>query len=80
MARPHLMRDRPSADCDSCRFQAGRQGALRDLAKGYLSWLDERVGRARGRSHNGIESLQTWHGLPGVGRRHFAHRAGVPFK
>ena len=54
-------------------------GALRALAGRYLSWLDERNGAAaNGRS--AWESLladMAW--TAGIGRSHFAHRAGVVF-
>ena len=55
-------------------------GALRALAGRYLSWLDERHGAAaNGRSAS--ESLladMAW--TAGIGRSHFAHRAGVVFR
>ncbi len=50
-------------------------GALRDLAKGYLSWLDELTAEAAVTS---ILADMAW--TAGVGRSHFAHRAGVPFR
>ena len=51
-------------------------GALRDLAKQYLSWLDE----DEHSSEHAIEPLladMAW--TAGVGRSHFSHRAGVVF-
>ena len=55
------------------------QGALRDLAKRYLSWLDERadvifpeIGAAT------VLADMAW--TAGIGRSHFAHRVGLPFK
>ena len=55
------------------------EGAVRDLANRYLSWLDqraeelvpERAGRAT------VLADMAWTG--GVGRSHFEHRAGVVF-
>ena len=51
------------------------EDALRDLAKRYLSWLDEL-------SPDGTTAAtfadMAW--TAGVGRSHFAHRAGAPFK
>ena len=44
--------------------------ALRDLAGRYLSWLDERAG-------DPVLADMAW--TAGVGRSHFAHRAGVVF-
>ncbi|MDE0056801.1 MAG: beta-ketoacyl synthase N-terminal-like domain-containing protein, partial [Defluviicoccus sp.] len=54
-------------------------GALRALAGRYLAWLDERNGAAAD-GRPAAESLLTdmaW--TAGVGRSHFAHRAGVVF-
>ncbi len=51
------------------------QGALRDLAKQYLSWLDELPPTA-----SSVSTLADMAWTAGVGRSHFAHRAGVPFK
>ena len=51
-------------------------GALRDLAKQYLSWLDEHGLSSR----DAVEPLladMSW--TAGVGRSHFSHRAGVVF-
>ena len=50
------------------------QGALKDLAKRYLSWLDELPPTA---SDGSTLADMAW--TAGVGRSHFAHRAGVPF-
>ena len=54
-------------------------GALRTLAGQYLSWLDERNGAAaNGRSASGsLLADMAW--TAGIGRSHFAHRAGVVF-
>ncbi len=48
--------------------------ALRDLAGRYLSWLDERAGEL---SSQTVLADMAW--TAGVGRSHFAHRAGVVF-
>ncbi len=48
-------------------------GALKDLAKRYLSWLDGEAGPAS----DGALSNLAW--TAGVGRSHFPHRAGVVF-
>ena len=55
-------------------------GALRDLASRYLSWLDERAGAL---SSDGVASGQmlsdmSW--TAGVGRSQFERRAGVVFR
>lgn len=50
-------------------------GALRDLVKSYLSWLDELASEAAVTS-----TLADMAWTAGVGRSHFAHRAGVPFR
>ena len=47
--------------------------ALRDLARAYLAWIDE---RADG-SHDAMVADAAW--TAGVGRAHFAHRAGIVF-
>ncbi len=55
------------------------EGALRELAGGYLSWLDERSAEAP--SDGVAESLladMAW--TAGVGRSHFEHRAGLVFE
>ena len=46
-------------------------GALRELAERYLSWLDEHAEEA-------MLADMAW--TAGVGRSHFAHRAGVVFR
>lgn len=48
-------------------------GALRELAKRYLSWLDG----AEGRASDSVLSDLAW--TAGVGRSHFPHRAGLVF-
>ena len=54
--------------------------ALRDLARRYLSWLDERVGAASpaGAAPQALLSDMAW--TAGVGRSHFDHRKGVAFR
>ncbi len=51
-------------------------GALRDLAKQYLSWLDERVAE----SSPEAPALADMAWTAGVGRSHFDHRAAVVFR
>ena len=54
-------------------------GALRELAGRYLSWLDERAGELS--SEGAAEALlsdMAW--TAGVGRSHFEHRTGVVFR
>ena len=53
--------------------------ALRELAGRYVSWLDERTGRASPQSTapEPLPSDMAW--TAGVGRSHFSHRAGVVF-
>ena len=55
------------------------EGAVRDLAKGYLSWLDEHFGEPQQAAAT-VSTLADMAWTAGVGRSHFAHRAGVPFK
>jgi len=54
-------------------------GALRQLARRYLSWLDERAGElsSPGPGSEALLSDMAW--TAGVGRSHFDHRAGVVF-
>ena len=55
------------------------EGALRDLAKQYLSWLNERaVELSSDAAMATTLADMTW--TASIGRSHFAHRAGVPFK
>ena len=58
---------------------SGKSGeALEDLARRYLSWLDERI--AETPSDDDTRSLladMAW--TAGVGRSHFAHRKGIVF-
>ena len=54
-------------------------GALKDLAGLYLSWLDERVGVSLPETEE-QEALADMAWTAGVGRSHFAHRAGVLFR
>ncbi|MCY4612557.1 MAG: SDR family NAD(P)-dependent oxidoreductase [Nitrospira sp.] len=51
-------------------------GALRDLAKQYLSWLDEHERSSR-EAVDPLLADMAW--TAGVGRSHFSHRAGVVF-
>ena len=53
--------------------------ALRDLAKRYLSWLEQRAGGPSGSATAEEAWLADLAWTAGVGRSHFAHRAGVPF-
>ena len=55
------------------------EGALRNLAAGYLAWLDERSPEAS--PGDGAETLladMAW--TAGAGRSHFEHRAGLVFQ
>ena len=55
------------------------EGAVRDLAKRYLSWLDERADAVSPESGaRPILADMAW--TAGIGRSHFAHRAGLPFR
>ena len=55
------------------------EGAVRDLAKRYLSWLDERTDAMLSDTKMAaILADMAW--TAGIGRSHFAHRAGLPFK
>ena len=53
--------------------------ALRELAKRYVSWLDERAGdlSSEGAAPGPLLADMAW--TAGVGRSHFEHRAGVVF-
>ena len=53
--------------------------ALREIAKRYVSWLDERAGdlSSEGAAPSPMLSDLAW--TAGVGRSHFEHRAGVVF-
>ena len=53
-------------------------GALRDLAKQYLAWLDEHVAEPGRGGEASVLADMAW--TAGVGRSHFAHRAGVVFR
>ena len=54
-------------------------GALQDLAKLYLAWLDEHVAEpGTGGGEASLLADAAW--TAGVGRSHFAHRAGVVFR
>ena len=55
------------------------EGVLRDLAKRYLSWLDERAGELSpgGTASDPLLSDMSW--TAAVGRSHFDHRASVLF-
>ncbi len=55
------------------------EGALRDLAKQYLSWIDQRTDHSSDDSSEGqLLADMAW--TASVGRSHFGHRAGVVFK
>ena len=59
---------------------SGKTGeALRDLARRYLSWLDERAGEAPSDSGVSRELLADMAWTAGVGRAHFAYRKGIVF-
>ena len=55
------------------------EGALRELTKRYLSWLDKREAElfSDGAAWEPVLSDMSW--TAGVGRSHFDHRAGVVF-
>ena len=55
-------------------------GALRELAGRYLSWLDEQAGELSTGGAAGQPLLADMAWTAGVGRSHFAHRAGVVFE
>ena len=54
-------------------------GALRDLARQYVRWLDERGGE-RSPDGSADQRLSDMAWTAGVGRSHFSHRAGVVFR
>ena len=56
------------------------EGALRDLAERYVSWLDEHAAEPSfgGLASGPLLSDMAW--TAGVGRSHFDHRAGVAFR
>ena len=53
-------------------------GALRELARGYLAWLDERSAELSSEA-TGEALLADMAWTAGVGRSHFDHRTGVVF-
>ena len=55
------------------------EGALRELAGRYLSWLDERGEALAPRSAVSEVLLPDMAWTAGVGRGHFTHRAGIAF-
>ena len=57
-------------------LSAKSDGALRDLGELYLSWLDEHAAEGGPESEAMLADM-AW--TAGVGRSHFAHRAGVVF-
>ena len=54
--------------------------ALRDLAKRYLAWLDQRAGELSSESAVPDPVLSDVAWTAGVGRSHFQHRAGIVFQ
>ena len=60
-------------------LSAKSDDALRDLASRYLAWLDEHVAEP-GPGGGEASSLADAAWTAGVGRSHFAHRAGVVFR
>ena len=86
LSLPPSVSDSPPADEEFAarptRFlpMSGKSdGALRDLARRYLSWLDEGAAAlsADGVASGPLLSDASW--TAGVGRSHFDHRAGVVF-
>ena len=55
------------------------EGAVRDLAKRYLSWLGERADVMSSKPE-AAPTLADMAWTAGIGRSHFAHRTGLPFK
>ena len=55
------------------------QGALRELAGRYLSWLDEQADESAPESAAAGPLLSDMAWTAGVGRSHFTHRAGLLF-
>ena len=55
------------------------EGALRDLAERYLSWLDEGADRVSGEGSASGPLLSDMAWTASVGRSHFGHRAGLVF-
>ena len=60
-------------------LSAKSESALRDLARGYLSWLDDRTTEldSEGDASDPLLSDAAW--TAAVGRSHFDYRAGVAF-
>ncbi|MCY4487972.1 MAG: SDR family NAD(P)-dependent oxidoreductase [Deltaproteobacteria bacterium] len=54
-------------------------GALRELARRYLSWLDDRAGEFSSDDGATARVLADMAWTAGVGRSHFDHRAGLVF-
>ena len=61
-------------------LSAKTEPALRDLARRYLPWLDERLRAASpaGAAPEALLSDMAW--TAGVGRSHFEHRTGIVFR
>ena len=55
------------------------EGAVKDLANRYLSWLDQRAVELDPESANREQILADMAWTGGVGRSHFEHRTGVVF-
>ncbi len=55
------------------------EGAVRDLARRYLSWLDERTGQHASDGAASSQKLADMSWTAGAGRSHFDYRAGVVF-
>ncbi len=61
-------------------LSAKSPAALRELAKLYLEWLEKHGGAPSGGDGAASSSLADMAWTAGVGRSHFPHRAGVPFR
>ena len=59
---------------------SGKTGnALRELARRYLSWLDERSDELHSEDNSPAAQLSDMAWTAALGRDHFAHRAGIVF-
>ena len=87
VSSPEPGTDLPSQEAELAQRQARflplsakSDGALRELAERYLSWLDERTaeGSAEGIASESLLADMAW--TAGIGRSHFDRRASVAFR
>ena len=70
----------PQRDVRLLPLSGKSPGALRELAKLYLSWLDEHAEEIASHASTAVPLLSDMAWTAGVGRSHFDHRKGVVFR